>query len=82
MRPCSRAKTFVGQTLRCTYGMTTSHITITVKSFAVNVLKGEIVCGPRRGDEGVYEINEMLDCMEVFGSTLLHNLLTQVKDAK
>ena len=62
--------------------MTTSHITITVKSFAANVVKGEIVCGPRRGDDDVYEIDEILDCMKVFGSTLLHNLLTQVKDAK
>ena len=82
VRPCSPGKIFVGQTLRFTYGMTTSHTTITVKSFGVKVVKGEIVCGPRRGDEGVYEIYEMLDCTEVFGSTLLHNLLTQVKDAK
>ena len=74
-------KAFIGQTLRFTYGMSPTYITMTVKGYHGRVLEGTIVCGPKRGSHEVYEIVEMLDCKEIFGSTVLHHLLSQVKDA-
>ena len=71
----------MGQTLRFTYGMSPTHITMTVTGSRRTVLEGTIVCGSKKGSHGVYEIVEMLDCKEIFGSTVLHHLLGQVKDA-
>ena len=43
---------------------------------------GIVGCGPRRGHEDYWNVSEIIGCTEVFGSTLLHNLLTRAKEAK
>ena len=55
---------------------------MTVTGSRRTVLEGTIVCGSKKGRQGVYEIVEMLDYKEIFGSTVLHHLLGQVKDAR
>ena len=82
VRTCDPGKAYIGQTLRFTYGMTTSPVVITVMRFTARVLKGIVVCGPRRGNQDSWNIFEIIGCTEVFGSTLLHNLLTKAKEAK
>ena len=45
-------------------------------------IKGLILCGRRREKADLFQIVEMLDCTEVFGSHILRSLLKQAKDAK
>ena len=45
-------------------------------------IEANIVCGASRGKKDVFQTSEMLDCTEVFGSMVLHDLLNQAKDAK
>ena len=69
-----------GQTLRFTYE---GHdITAFITERTSRTLKGMVVCGTKRGQTRVFEQIEMLDCFELFGSSILQNLLSQVKDAK
>ena len=44
-------------------------------------VQGPIVCGSNKGKRMFSKLNEMLDCMEVFGFNILHDLLRQAKDA-
>lgn len=69
-----------GQTLRFTYEE--QDITAFITERTSRTLKGEVVCGTKRGQTQVFEQIEMLDCFELFGSSILKNLLSQVKDAK
>ena len=68
--------------LRFSYGLSSSPINITVERFTARTIEGTIVCGPRRREKGVLDTFEILHCTEVFVSTLLHELLTQVKSAE
>ena len=45
-------------------------------------IKGLILCGRRREKADLFQIVEMLDCTEIFGSHILRSLLKQAKDAK
>ena len=68
-----------GQTLRFIYEE--QDITAFITKRCSRTLEGTLVCGTKRGRIRVFDQIEMLDCFELFGSPILQNLLTQVKDA-
>ena len=71
---------YVGQTLRFTYGISDAFITVLVTRATTKTLEGTIECGSNAGQKESYNREEILDCHDVFGSSLLHGLLREVKE--
>ena len=81
VRDCTPGKASIGHTLRFEYGMSSSHVTICVTGFASRTVVGTLLCGTHRGNSKTFDIYEMVNCTEVFGSSTLHDLYTKVKEA-
>ena len=81
VRYCTPGKASIGHTLRFEYGNSSLHVTICVTGFASRTIEGTLLCGNHRGNSKTFEIYEMVNCTEVFGSSTLHNLHTKVKEA-
>ena len=79
---CDPNDATTGQMLRFEYGMSSTPTTITVIRRRSREIEGQVICGADRGKEVLYSTVEMLHCTEVFGSSMLYDLLSQVKDAK
>ena len=73
-------KARIGQTLRFVYEQS-SYKTVVVCQTLSKSLKCKTECGRGRGKMQVFEINEIDECMELFCSSLLQDLLTQVKNS-
>ena len=71
----------VGQLIRFCYGVRGSHVTALVVHRTSSTLKCIIESGKNRGKEQSYDVFDITDCMELFGSSILQNLLKQVKSA-
>ena len=56
-------------------------ITATVTIITANSLKAKIECGNQQGKLCTFEIIEMMDCTEVFCSSLLKNILSEVRES-
>lgn len=74
-------RAFIGQTLRFTYEMEVQY-TVTVLRRTFSSIKTLIICGSNDGKIKMFEILEISNCFELFGSTLLRDLLKQTKDVQ
>ena len=74
------SEVMVGETIRFTYGMGDKYQTCLVMERRSISLKCRHECGKERGKIQSYEIVEILDCTELFRSSILQNMLAQVKD--
>ena len=72
---------YIGQTIRFINGMEKTYTTGIVLSHTSRTLKCLIMCGEREGQTCVFEKSEMVECTEIFGSTILQNIMKQVKNA-
>ena len=72
-------KARIGETLRFVYEDQT--LTALLIKHTSRKLTCMIVCGKCRGETKVFEVNEIVNCHEVFGSPILQGLLQSVKDA-
>ena len=81
VRSCIADKAAIGHTLRFAYGMSSSPVTICVTKFTSKTIEGTLLCGTHRGNSKTFQIFEILNCTEIFGSSTLHNLYIKVKDA-
>ena len=70
----------IGQTLRFFYEQS-GYVTVVVYQTLSKSIKCRTECGRGRGNMQVFDINEIDDCMELFCSSLLQKLLTQVKNS-
>ena len=73
------SRIFVGQTLRFLYGMSEQYTTVTVVAITSQMIQATIECGKNRGKAKQFQIYEIVNCQEIFGSSLLYGLLKKVK---
>ena len=71
----------VGQLIRFSDCVRDSYVTALVSHRTSSTLKCIIECGKDKGEERSYDIFDISDCMELFGSSILKKLLTKVKSA-
>ena len=70
---------FIGQTLRFLYGVTPGYHTVIVTLKTSRSITGLIECGNCRGKTGTFELCKIVQCQEVFGSSLLHGFLKKTR---
>ena len=78
LQPCNPENVRAGQTVRFSYE--DEIITALIIKRTSKYLRGQIECGRDRGNVRDFLQIEVLDCQELFGSSLLQNLLKQVKN--
>ena len=79
-QPFQHDKAFIGQTLR--YKYETVQYTVCVLARYSRSIRGRVICGPHSGEIQSFELIEISNCYELFGSALLQNLFTQTKEAE
>ena len=62
----------IGQTMNFEYE--NNRVTVHVLEHRSTSIIGVIECGKNRGERKEFERIEILDCLELFGSSVLHNL--------
>ena len=72
----------VGQTIRFYYGVNSSPTTALITAILSRTIKGKVECGKERGKIMDFEKFDITGSNEVFGSSILQELLKEVKDAK
>ena len=60
--------------------MSENYLTAIVLVRRSNTLECKLECGPDRGSIRSFEIFEIVGCTEMFGSSILQDLLSRVKD--
>ena len=70
----------IGQTLNFTYE--NSRVTVHVLEHRSTTIIGLIECGKNRGKTEEYEHIEISDCLELFGSSVLHKLYKSLATLK
>ena len=74
-------KVHPGDTIRFSYGVSDSSITALVLACTSTEIQARLECGKDRGKNRKFLQVEMVGCYELFGSSLLQNLLRSAKDA-
>ena len=80
MAKCDLKTTHPGQTLRFEYE--TGFVTATVLYSTSTTVKATIDCGTERGICTEFLKIEMVNCTELFGSSVLHNLYENIGDCE
>lgn len=71
---------FVGETLRYIHGIHNKFETMMVTRISSTTVTGILECGKNRGETKILQKFEIVEAHEIFGSSLLHNILQKVKD--
>ena len=79
-QPFQHDKAFIGQTLR--YKYETVQYAVCVLARYSKSIRALVTCGPHSGEIQSFELIEVSNCYELFGSALLQNLFTQTKEAE
>ena len=73
---------YVGQTLRFLYGLKVKIDPIVVSVQTSRTICGTIECGVNRGETGVFKKFDITEHHEDFGTSILQDLLKQVKNLR
>ena len=82
MRKRSTSSVRPGQTLRISVSSDDSPKTVLVLNVTSNDIRCRMECGDQRGTICNFEIAEIYDCVELFGSSILKSLYEKVQTCK
>ena len=77
MQKTDASKMRPGETIRFTYGFNEYYTTILITRRTNRNIMGSVECGKDRGKDQTFELVEMVNCTEIFGSSLLQDLHNQ-----